>query len=63
MVSPLVDVSRNPLGLEFAAALYESFAADFGSNRGYALAASQVAEAVERRVYESLDSAMGVAWR
>lgn len=76
-VRALTDVSREPLGLEFAAALYESYVSDVEAFNTwpthavpdaymvmdrYANAAQRAAESVERSAYERLDAAIGLAW-
>ncbi len=49
---PLVDIEvEGAEWLEWSAALYESYSADLTMNSGYADAAAEVAEDLERAVY------------
>lgn len=52
--SPLVDIEvEGPEWLEWAGAMYESYSADLTMTFGYAEAAAEVAEDLERKVYSN----------
>lgn len=55
--SALVDIERDPMGAEFGAALYESYAADWEPNPAFSGAAQRACEDIEYAYYE------GVSWR
>jgi hypothetical protein len=63
MFDTLVNIEQGPEWLEWSAALYESYAADFEPNASYARTAERQAESLERSVYESNPANDEFVWR
>lgn len=59
----LSDIERDPLGVEWAAMLYESYVSDREGNHAFATSTHKLVEEMEAEGWAILDNALGVDWR